>query len=556
MKKLKLLCFVLAFVFVIPLGLTACNDSGDGDSNVTNIGQILSHKQEFVDFSLAVSGYETQDQEYNALKQESVETINVFAANIPQFELDMFVSEFLGASEIKGSFLTNYFKMATDYIKASNALGKKAQAISLSGGLNADLQDSLLSVYYNHDYTVLKGQIETSADILSYGGSNILSFATMGESIVSVLSAEMIELEKNKIALTSEYEALWAEFNKVYDLAIELSGYVQEFYAIYVKTMVNLAVAQNCQELIRASLDPETLITFEEIMSTLLNDYGLQNNQVRNAYLDFMLNFEGYSLKLEYEILKSIDFNLLAKTIKDFVDASSTVSVEQAEDIAFLIYTKSTFRKDIFDILKKVGNAISNNFISDNEKNSLVNSANLLNQNGLGLFMEKYLDLYRYAINFTGHALTNFTEQEFLDIFNAGMAILGNGEKAQALTYKLSADTILRLYNSYGKKDNFKRSFNDNQKFDSLISNLSAISNTLTKDDITDQFGDMSYSQITVEHISDINTYFSNIENIALSWSLQNQTHIQNGIAELQRFSEPLMAFYPQGLLESFFPSI
>ena len=69
MKKLKLLCFVLAFVFVIPLGLTACNDKGE--PNITKSSQILSHTQEFVDFSLAISGYETQDQDYATLKQKS-----------------------------------------------------------------------------------------------------------------------------------------------------------------------------------------------------------------------------------------------------------------------------------------------------------------------------------------------------------------------------------------------------------------------------------------------------------------------------------------------------
>ena len=170
--------------------------------------------------------------------------------------------------------------------------------------------------------------------------------------------------------------------------------------------------------------------------------------------------------------------------------------------------------------------------------------------------MEKYLDLYRYAINFTGHALTDFTEQEFLDIFNASMGILGNGEKAQALTYKLSADTILRLYNTYGKKDSLKNSFNDNQKFDSLISNLTAISNTLTKDDITDKFGEISYANITVEQIADINEYYSNIEAVGFAWALQNKTYIENGMTEIERFSAPLMSFFPQDLLQGFIPSI
>jgi len=210
----------------------------------------------------------------------------------------------------------------------------------------------------------------------------------------------------------------------------------------------------------KSFLSPDAQVEFENLMTSLVEEYGVGNQEVKSAYLNFVSQFFKHTLSLELKIKNAIDYQTFAKYTRAEAKAKVGKVIETSEDYIVLLGLDTNLRKECFNVAKKVGQAVLDNFMSDEDKNILRESADLLNQNGLGLFIKNYVDLYRYGVNFIGHALTNVTETDFLQIRETIIGKVGNGEKATALSNKFYADILLRVYNNYGAKDKLKKSFN------------------------------------------------------------------------------------------------
>ena len=546
MKKFKIVSLILALVLIFPICLTACGKNKP-EQPISSGAEILNHKEDLAEVALLLNGYTLQDSNFNDLKGQVANYVQESANSLPQETLNNFATEVLKVSQLKNSVISNLLNSCKNFYINFQSLSDKAMELKdkyENLGYHQDLIDTFNDIALAFETKESHEIDPTPQEVLSDAFNTITYIASLESLLIESLAESISILEvSNFTQLEKDYQDFDNYLKNAYNGVLDFYTNLQNFTVFYAKSLIALADAPQSQLVVKSFLSPDALVEFENLMTSLVEEYGVGNQEVKSAYLNFVSQIFKHTLSLELKIKNAIDYQTFAKYTRAEAKAKVGKVIETSEDYIVLLGLDTNLRKECFNVAKKVGQAVLDNFMSDEDKNILRESADLLNQNGLGLFIKNYVDLYRYGVNFIGHALTNVTETDFLHVRETIIGKVGNGEKATALSNKFYADILLRVYNNYGAKDKLKKSFNDDSRFDSVILNLNNVSNELPNDLIFED-GEITYKNITQTNIENINSYYGNIEMEIGWWYTSNKEQINNGINELKTFIAPLTSFF------------
>ena len=570
MKKLRFLIFSLVLVFMLSFTLTACGkkDGGDkGKYNETKVVQtsddVLLHNDEFVAFILEEGNASaiTNKADYELLKTTLTEAIEpTLFEQITKTNLDAFVLQVLAEAGINHGFIKDILSLATKLAKATNDLGKEYERLATAYPFNYNIETlaDYYSDYYgeyndfaNFDVQNLsqlqaKKYISNALEALANMASNSIGIGASAITDIQMIMEDNISSQPFVVG-SADYHSLTAKIKEYYNANLALAQKVYNV-ELFAKILVNIA-SSDAFVAISQTLFPTDGNFISAAVETLRNEIGIANPAIKEAYVKAMSILGDNLLSQTLLIYNGLSFDdLLAIYEPTFTD-DGMESVMGDDYI-----TKS------LAMVNLIGSKIKNGFMTDAERTELVNACKVLNNDGLGYYVDRYVDLYRYGLDFVGEALASLNVTDVMDGVSVGLALAMAESEAEAnsanvLISKVSADKFLAVYNGYQYKAQLRASFKDNVSFDSLIEQIGVLANNVNKAEVYIQ-GNWDFEAITEEDFTTMESAIRGIDNVQEVWLASNYEYLQGGLEALNTYLKPLLQLVGFESLNDFMAAI
>jgi len=301
MKKFKIVSFILALVLIFPICLTACGKK-KSEQPISSGAEILNHKEDLAEVALLLNGYTLQDSNFNDLKGQVANYVQESANSLPQETLNNFAMEVLKVSQLKNSDISNLLNSCKNFYINFQNLSDKAM----------ELKDKYENLGYHQDLIELFNDIAlafetkesheiapTPQEVLSDAFNAITYIASLESLFIESLADCISILEvSNFTQLEKDYQDFDNYLKNAYNGVLDFYTNLQNFTVFYAKSLIALADAPQSQLVVKSFLSPDAQVEFENLMTSLVEEYGVGNQEVKSAYLNFVSQFFKHTLSL------------------------------------------------------------------------------------------------------------------------------------------------------------------------------------------------------------------------------------------------------------------
>ncbi|HBF44328.1 MAG TPA: hypothetical protein DDW16_01620 [Clostridiales bacterium] len=435
------LTLILVFTLIGTSVFTSCKDKEGGEKQEVALSEAVEtdHADELADILLTLA--ENKDSEKKDFSVSTEENDDGTKNLLVKYKGITFISSLLDKKEITDKIILlldnpilNAFGLfEKDYKTSLDLIGQKV--LYPAGITNAKISEilvefnKLLKSYYGFDKSVKN--LENN-----YGKLDVYKDENGGK-------------EDNKENSPEPTDSVNSSLKKGGFLS-DLKSYIFGIYNKVDKKKVNDYVKKIKQE-----DKTEFLNKYDAFNVSKLKFINTLNFNVTGAILNFAYNYDNLGLNLSAETiakLETLKSSLTALNIDSdekknayavlvgfaFEETKKTIALEKcinASDLIDLINSISKFQdattaSEKATILTEIGNSLSNVMATEGDvviamgndtlssSDKIKNACNVLDKNGLGYFVNRFLPLYANGQVFAGTLLKNFSKSDLLALLN------------------------------------------------------------------------------------------------------------------------------------------
>ncbi len=441
MKRFRAIALTLIILLISAFCLTACDKKTEG---IVSSEQIKGQYSKVAELVLTARRIDENGEGYHIEKAQIENQIENKISALGSTFLDDLVAEVLGVSGVKNSYLSKYLSATKNY------LINTYQTVDLLNGLTVKypVMKSLAELAQE-----LHPEFELQEDMLGQVTAYALSLPMICLTDSSLISSAIDELVYYKGTLTgAEYNSTINALEKLYQAGKTLASTAN--IELLVKITINFALSDKSFSGVYAKLSAERKLGVDQVLNTLVNDFGLQDQAKKQAYIDFV----GVIFANEYQTQVNTTY---ANSFDDILDIAESYANEDEE--YFNLFTKS---------LNKRGNALYRGAFSIAEREKLISASKILDRQGLGYFVEKYLPLYATVQELVGVLLNEIEQDDLILAVYLSQLYLNIDEMEYTETQKnkvksqtetlakiVMAKVIINAYDEYSGKSELKNAF-------------------------------------------------------------------------------------------------
>lgn len=289
-----------------------------------------------------------------------------------------------------------------------------------------------------------------SASLVALNG-----FLTDYYAFVNYVSALTVKYDGVDVLVDGEIFPLAPDYDKTLPNAEEAYFLAFKDYVITIYSIIDVEKISTLVNKFSQEDKTEFLNKYDAFNVSKLKFINTLNFNVTGAILNFAYNYDNLGLNLstetidELEILKSslTALNIDSDEKKNayavlvgfaFEETKKTIALEKcinASDLIDLINSISKFQdattaSEKATILTEIGNSLSNVMATEGDvviamgndtlssSDKIKNACNVLDKNGLGYFVNRFLPLYANGQVFAGTLLKNFSKSDLLALLN------------------------------------------------------------------------------------------------------------------------------------------
>jgi len=561
MTKKKIIAIVLAIVIgisavAVPLIIYFANKNDNKAVPISSVKQVESYKDEYAQVLLAGNMVSKNDERYKTLKSDSISRIDSLLNSQDgkvKAIIDNFAKEVLSKSNVTTKTLSTILSRVEEFLIARNNLlffAKDRYEFYVSKNFTESLCNLMGDLYNRFSSGVWNEK---------NGIINVLTTMLSAETTLVTVFTTLYEAEKTVITTISgrekDYNNLVLLLKDLYSKAKKLSKI--EKTSILVRTITNVVGASQTLSLVKEQFGSEQQADIDEVVNVLNNEIGISSPVVKTAYENFIIpivdnllkTVSGFFNNISFELVFDFARHLKDKDIKEMFKDIKEMNYLGLIDLLLIVLNKN-IQVDMLEVTGALSKAITSNNISNAEAEKIVDNAKTLNRTGIGYYMEKYFDLYRYGKDFIGHFIGKINSQDIGDALycltveklNSNIPI--ELEKVRVLEYKLVAEKFLTVYNSYKYKTQLEASINKNdnstvKQFPKILENITKLNNLFTRQYVTKQNGNLDNSKINQTHIDNSKIYLEKILLAGLDLGQTNFNSLTNCNKEVLRYVAP-----------------
>lgn len=398
MKRISsiFLTLILAITLIGTSVFTSCKDGGEKQEVALSEAVETDHADELADILLTIysnadnSGGETMP----ALTKNDYSTLVKMLAEEYKSSLDLIGQKVLYSAGITNAKISATLIALNGFLKDYFSFTKHVQTLSLKyGDLDICKDGAEIPQAPKYDETLVNPEQAYFTALKDY----VLA-------VKDVIDAEKISAlvskfnQEDKADFLTKYEAFNASTVKFVKTIIlkDVTGAIVNFAYNY----DNLGL----------TFSPDTTAKLETLKSSL-TALNVNTEEKKNAYAE-LVGFAFEEAKKTIVLEKGINASDLVDLIKSVSELQNASASEKTA-----IITKIGI--NLHKIIVAEGDvviAMGNDTLSSSEK--IINNCNVLDKNGLGYFVNRFLPLYANGQVFIGTLLKNFSKSDLLALLN------------------------------------------------------------------------------------------------------------------------------------------